>query len=232
MDPDVIALQEASTGPRRGNVAGRLAGPRPEPRVRRPRSSGAGSPDPPLQRGTGDPEPVPHRRARRPTSSRAAGPAGPAGAALREIVAPGGLVPVFSTHTSGELCHAESRRAGPGAAAATCRDAHGGLQRGGVSGSIQALTARPASWTRSAAKPGPPGSTVWQHVRAPDPAVRRRVDYVSWPPGARSPGAVVGSRVVVEHAPGRLSDGSVLWPSDHYGVLADLALGPARARAD
>jgi hypothetical protein len=26
--------------------------------------------------------------------------------------------------------------------------------------------------------------------------------------------------------PGRLSDGSPLWPSDHYGVLADLVVFP------
>ena len=26
--------------------------------------------------------------------------------------------------------------------------------------------------------------------------------------------------------PGRLPDGTALWPSDHYGVLADLAIFP------
>jgi hypothetical protein len=33
------------------------------------------------------------------------------------------------------------------------------------------------------------------------------------------------SRVVVD-APSRLPDGTPLWPSDHYGVLADLAVFP------
>jgi len=33
----------------------------------------------------------------------------------------------------------------------------------------------------------------------------------------------------VVDAPGRLPDGSTLWPSDHYGVLADLAVFPSSA---
>jgi hypothetical protein len=31
---------------------------------------------------------------------------------------------------------------------------------------------------------------------------------------------------VVVDQPGRLPDGTALWPSDHYGVLADLAVFP------
>jgi hypothetical protein len=34
---------------------------------------------------------------------------------------------------------------------------------------------------------------------------------------------VRASRVVLD-TPGRLANGGVLWPSDHYGVLADLDL--------
>jgi len=30
--------------------------------------------------------------------------------------------------------------------------------------------------------------------------------------------------------PGRLADGTVLWPSDHYGVLADVAIFAAAPR--
>ena len=44
-------------------------------------------------------------------------------------------------------------------------------------------------------------------------------------PGRAFPGAVMDSRVVVD-APGRLPDGTPLWPSDHYGVLADLTVFP------
>ena len=52
-----------------------------------------------------------------------------------------------------------------------------------------------------------------------------RSDYVLLVPGRAFPGKVVDSRVVID-APGRLPDGSTLWPSDHHGVLADLAVFP------
>ena len=73
--------------------------------------------------------------------------------------------------------------------------------------------------------PGAAGATVWQPVTAPERRAFRRVDYVLVVPGRAFPGAVIDSRVVVD-APGRLPDGTSLWPSDHYGVLADLAVFP------
>jgi hypothetical protein len=39
---------------------------------------------------------------------------------------------------------------------------------------------------------------------------------------------VLSSRVVLDK-PERRRDGSTLWPSDHYGVLADVELGAATA---
>jgi endonuclease/exonuclease/phosphatase family metal-dependent hydrolase len=77
-----------------------------------------------------------------------------------------------------------------------------------------------------AVNPGEPGPTVWQHVFGASPTVRRRVDFVFMLPGTKIPGRVVSSRLVV-NAPGRLPDGRPLWPSDHYGVLAEIELGPA-----
>ena len=47
------------------------------------------------------------------------------------------------------------------------------------------------------------------------------------PNGAPAP-RVRGSRVVLD-TPARRPDGSTLWPSDHYGVLAELELGAADA---
>ena len=38
---------------------------------------------------------------------------------------------------------------------------------------------------------------------------------------------VVASRLVLDE-PERGADGATLWPSDHYGVLADLELGPVQ----
>jgi exonuclease III len=81
-----------------------------------------------------------------------------------------------------------------------------------------------------AANPGAAGATVWQRIREPAPTAVRRVDYVLLRPGDGVTADVVGSRVVL-NAPARLADGGVLWPSDHYGVLADvrLAVRPASA---
>jgi endonuclease/exonuclease/phosphatase family metal-dependent hydrolase len=76
-----------------------------------------------------------------------------------------------------------------------------------------------------AVHPDAPGSTVWQPVTVPERRAFRRVDYVFVAPGRLFPGAVLESRVVVD-TPGRLPDGSALWPSDHYGVLADLTVLP------
>jgi exonuclease III len=76
-----------------------------------------------------------------------------------------------------------------------------------------------------AAHPEASGFTVYQPVTVPERRARRRVDYVLLVPGRVVPGAVIDSRVVVD-APGRLADGTLLWPSDHYGVLADLSVFP------
>jgi hypothetical protein len=66
-------------------------------------------------------------------------------------------------------------------------------------------------------------------VLAPGPTVRRRVDYVLLLPGSRVAARVVSSRVVLD-TPGRRADGGPLWPSDHYGVLAEIRLSPPPAR--
>jgi endonuclease/exonuclease/phosphatase family metal-dependent hydrolase len=64
-----------------------------------------------------------------------------------------------------------------------------------------------------------PGLTAWQRVDAPDGTVRHRVDYCLLAPGtALRPAA---SRVVLDR-PGRFAGGP-LWPSDHYGVLTEVA---------
>jgi endonuclease/exonuclease/phosphatase family metal-dependent hydrolase len=144
-----------------------------------------------------------------------------------ELDTPGGLLPVFSTHTSGHACHAE-------AVAEIVRERQGDLP-GVLMGDLNAVEGSAA--IRSlvgearlvdsfrAANPETPGFTVWQPVTAPDRRVLRRVDYVFLAPGRLFSGAVVESRVVADK-PGRLPDGNALWPSDHYGVLADLTVFP------
>jgi endonuclease/exonuclease/phosphatase family metal-dependent hydrolase len=142
-----------------------------------------------------------------------------------ELATPEGRLPVFSTHTSGHACHAravgtlvrERRRDLPGVLM-------GDLNSVESSAAMAALASEvPFVDAFRAAHPEAPGFTVYQPVTAPDRRVRRRVDYVLVVPGRTFPGAVVDSRVVVD-VPGRLADGTVLWPSDHFGVLADLAV--------
>lgn len=77
------------------------------------------------------------------------------------------------------------------------------------------------------ANPGQPGLTVWQRIEEAAPTVRRRVDYVFVAPGATVEGRVISSRLVL-NAPRSLPDGGTLWPSDHYGVAAELAALPGR----
>jgi len=65
-----------------------------------------------------------------------------------------------------------------------------------------------------------PGLTAWQRVVAPEPTVSRRVDYCWLAPGA---GLDILHSVVVLDRPGRGPDGTPLWPSDHYGLLTEIA---------
>ncbi len=92
---------------------------------------------------------------------------------------------------------------------------------------ITALT-REAGFTDAfhIANPTLPGFTVWQQVDAPAAMVRRRGDYIFLVPGTIVAGMVLSARVIL-NTPGRLPDGRPLWPSDHYGVLAELDIvGP------
>ena len=75
-----------------------------------------------------------------------------------------------------------------------------------------------------------PGLTVWQNPASPAPTVRRRVDYVLVAPGAGRRVEVLESRVVLDR-PGHAADGTALWPSDHYGVLARVALADEPAKS-
>ncbi|MBI4014005.1 MAG: endonuclease/exonuclease/phosphatase family protein [Candidatus Rokubacteria bacterium] len=142
---------------------------------------------------------------------------------------PWGDLGVASTHTSRGFCEAEP--------VVALMQAHRGLLPSVLMGDFNSDEESPATRTLTgragfvdafrAANPSAPGLTVWQPVHAPAPTVRRRVDYVFMLPGRAVPGRVRGSRVVLD-APGHLGDGKVLWPSDHYGVLAELEVFPSQ----
>jgi endonuclease/exonuclease/phosphatase family metal-dependent hydrolase len=75
------------------------------------------------------------------------------------------------------------------------------------------------------ANPEAQGPTVWQRIEAPQSTVSRRVDFILFLNGRTSMASVLSSRIVFDR-PGQLPDGSTLWPSDHYGVLAELEILP------
>ncbi len=148
------------------------------------------------------------------------------------LQSPWGPLQVFSAHTRGDPC--QTRRV-----AELVRERRGPFPSV-LLGDFNAAAESPAigALTNGAdfidafrsANPTLPGLTVWQQVDAPDPTVRRRSDYVFVIPGRDVPGRVLSSRVVL-NTPRRLPDGTVLWPSDHYGVLAELSVFSPRARA-
>ncbi len=73
--------------------------------------------------------------------------------------------------------------------------------------------------------PTSPGFTCYQNPYAPAPTVSRRIDYLLLLPSQNFQAQLRTSMVILD-APGRLSDGRPLWPSDHYGVVAEIELSP------
>ena len=71
--------------------------------------------------------------------------------------------------------------------------------------------------------PDAPGFTVWQRITAERPTVSRRVDFIFALNGDDGNVRVRSSRVLLDQ-PGHLKDGSPLWPSDHYGVFAEVEM--------
>jgi endonuclease/exonuclease/phosphatase family metal-dependent hydrolase len=234
LDPDVIALQEASEGRRRGIVAQRIAEALGFHYVFEPSSLRA-TPLRLLNRLAASVLDFAEGLAvvsRFPITGfevydlpRCQRRLEPRVLLRADVATPRGLLAVFTTHISRDPCQVREvgeivrARALTGPVVLT-----GDLNRietgegmegiGGSGGLIDAFRA---------AHPTAVGATVWQRIDADEATATRRVDYIFvGGPGAR-PGIVCGSRVVLNR-PTRGADGRTLWPSDHYGVLADLAL--------
>jgi endonuclease/exonuclease/phosphatase family metal-dependent hydrolase len=73
------------------------------------------------------------------------------------------------------------------------------------------------------ANPEANGATVWQRITSPESTVSRRVDFVLLLNGRDSITSVRSSHIVLDR-PGQSADGTTLWPSDHYGVFAELRI--------
>lgn len=239
--PDVVALQEASSRNWRGTVASRLAGRLGMNHVyhsvtfafapfRWLRARIASIMD--WEEGPAILSRFPILRTETyllPTCGRRWGRRG---LVFAEVQAPGGRIAVFSTHTDGDPCHTrmvsqlvkQLQVDAPGVLMGDFNAQEG-------SPAIAALTVE-AGFVDAfrAANPDAPGATSHQPVIVPERRARRRIDYVFLAPAPLLPATVVASRVVLDR-PGTLPDGRLLWPSDHYGVLAELALFPESARS-
>lgn len=236
LDPDVVALQEASEGRGRGNVAARLAQRLDLHWVHAPATPRVFA-LPLINRlivwainfseGPAILSRFPivdHAIHDLPRCEKRLDPR----VLLRaELGTPWGRLPAYSTHASRDDCQVrrvaelvrERRSALPSLVM-------GDFNAGEQLAAIQALT-NGAGFVDAfrAVNPSAPGFTVWQQIEAPAPTVFRRVDYVFVVPGAETRARVVRSRLVLD-APERLPDGTALWPSDHYGVLAEVELVP------
>ena len=150
--------------------------------------------------------------------------------ALRaDIRTPAGVVAVFSAHTSRDDC--QTRRVAELAGEPNGRPAvvMGDFNTGETAPALGAFRDHGFVDLFRVANPDAPGLTVWQRIEAPSPTVFRRVDYVFVKAGDGREATAVSARLVL-NTPGTRDDGGALWPSDHYGVYAEVALRPASAR--
>jgi endonuclease/exonuclease/phosphatase family metal-dependent hydrolase len=232
--PDVVALQEASVGRGRGNVAARLAADLGLHHVHVPATSRV-FPLGLLNRvivtlmnfAEG-----PAVLSRFPITGwavhdlpRCERSLDPRVVLEAQLAAPWGALRLYSTHTARDACQhrrvAELVVAGRGRLPSILM---GDFNAGEEAPSITGLVDRAGLVDAfRVANPLAPGLTVWQRIEAETSTVFRRVDYVFVLPGTSLTARVTASRVVL-NAPGRLGDGRPLWASDHYGVLADLEL--------
>jgi len=146
-----------------------------------------------------------------------------------DVQTPAGVVAVFSTHTSRDDC--QTRRVAELAGDSNGRPAvvMGDLNTGETMPALGAFGDHGFVDLFRAANPGTPGLTVWQRIEEPLPTVFRRVDYVFVKAGDGREAAAVSARVVL-NTPETRDGGGALWPSDHYGVFAEVVFRPASAR--
>jgi len=233
LDPDIIALQEASAGQGRGDVVARLAAELGLHHVHAPATSRAFSLGP-VNRFVvwllGFAE-GPAILSRFPIAGwevhdlpRCAQALDPRVLLRVAVTTPWGVLDVYSTHTTRDACQhrrvADLVAARRGTLPSVVMGDFNAVEGGAA---IAALADAGLVDAFRAANPAGTGSTVWQQIEAPESTVVRRVDYVFVLPGTKVDVQVRASRVVL-NTPGRLANGAALWPSDHYGVLADLEL--------
>jgi endonuclease/exonuclease/phosphatase family metal-dependent hydrolase len=227
--PDVVALQEASVGGKRGNVAERLGRALGIEWIHAPTTSqvfGIGWLDRTITSAIRFNE-GPAVLSRFPIVGseivalpRCANRLFPRVLLRVEVRTPHGPLDFYSTHTSRDDCQlrrvaelVSARRVPLPAIVAgdfntrENADAYAELLGAGFVDAFRAVN------------PDAPGPTSRQQVHAAQSTALRRIDFVFVVPGANGAPRVLESRVVLD-TPRRRADGTMLWPSDHYGVLA------------
>lgn len=230
--PDVVGLQEASTGWRRGNVAERLARSLGFSFVYAPalfRFTGWWLIDDlvaALMNFTEGPAVLsrfPIVRSEVRSLPRCAGFFDARVALRADVATPWGELPVFSTHLSWGACEApDVARFVAERRAALPSVLMGDFNATPESTAIRYLTGEAGMIdVFRAVHPDAPGDTVWQRPYARERTVSRRVDFIFLAPGREDRGRPIESRVVLDQ-PSREPNGVTIWPSDHYGVAATI----------
>lgn len=222
--PDVIGMQEASVGRRRGDVAARFAKLLGMHVVRS--AAGGWLAGGVMHLFLGFQE-GPAILSRFPIVESHEEELDPCGAWWRRTLlcatldTPDGLVDFCSTHTDGNDCQLRdlARRL-----AARRRDRLLVVTSDmnaveSTAGMRELVLTTGLHDTFRDVHPDDPGLTCYQPVDDPVRRARRRIDYVLVRPPLGESLDVVESRVVLDE-PRRPEGGGALWPSDHYGVLA------------
>jgi endonuclease/exonuclease/phosphatase family metal-dependent hydrolase len=238
LQPDVIALQEASDSRKHGNVPKRIADALGYQMVFEPATQhlfGVGLLDRLITSAIGFKE-GPAILSRHPIVAsevydlpRCQRRMDPRILLRAEVNAPDGPIQVFSAHTSkGDMC--QLRRVGK-----LFRE-HRGTGRAILMGDLntEEQSAVLTEWQNEpefidvfrVANPGMSGGTVWQNIHVEWPTADRRVDFIFLIDGKNGRVPAVRSSRLAFDQPGRLPNGDALWPSDHRGVLADIELAP------
>ena len=227
--PDVVALQEASVGGQRGNVAERLGRALGFGWIHAPTTSqvfGIGWLDRTITSAIRFNE-GPAVLSRFPIKSsevvelpRCANRLFPRVLLRVQVQTPRGPLDFYSTHTSRDDCQLRRVAELVGARRGPLPAIVGGdFNTQESADSYAELLAAGFVDAFRAVNPGATGPTSRQHVHAAGSTVSRRIDFVFVVPGATGTPRVLESRVVLD-IPRRRADGTTLWPSDHYGVLA------------
>jgi endonuclease/exonuclease/phosphatase family metal-dependent hydrolase len=238
VQPDIIALQEASESRKHGNVPKRIAEALGYHLVFEPATqhiSGFGLFDRLITSAIGFKE-GPAILSRYPIAAsevydlpRCQRKLDPRILLRAEVTAPDGPIQIFSAHTAkGDDC--QLQRVGE-----LFRE-HQGTGRAILMGDLNTGEQSPVllEWQKDpglidvfrAANPGVSGGTVWQNIYVDWPTTDRRVDFIFVLDEGTGSSPVVHSSTLAFDQPGRLPNGDAIWPSDHRGVIAEIEFLP------